>query len=90
LVLLGWLFSAAAVFIILSSVRWKLTHNPWYVAEWSRIGYSPGELRDIGLLQLACVALYVIPPTAILGCVLLTGYLGGAIAASFASANHTP
>ena len=81
LVLAGWLLSAAAIFIILSSVRWKLTRNPWYVGEWSRIGYSPGELRGIGLLQLACVVLYVIPPTAILGCVLLTGYLGGAIAA---------
>jgi DoxX-like family len=80
LVLAGWLVGAAGVFIILSSVRWKLTENPWYVREWGRIGYSLSALRGIGLLQLACVVLYLIPPTAVLGTVLLTGYLGGAIA----------
>lgn len=76
----GRLISVIPVFILLSSARWKLTHNPWYVAEWGRIGYAPGAINGIGLVQLACVALYLIPQTAILGTVLLTGYLGGAIA----------
>ena len=80
LVLGGWVVGAMGLFILLSSVRWKLTENPWYVAEWGRIGYSQGALRGVGLLQLACVVLYLIPPTAVLGTVLLTGYLGGAIA----------
>jgi hypothetical protein len=80
LVLSGWLLGAMALYVILSSVRWKLTHDPWYVAEWERIGYSPGLLTGIGLLQLTCVVLYLVPPTAVLGTVLLTGYLGGAIA----------
>jgi hypothetical protein len=66
--------------ILLTSARWKLTHNPWYVGEWVRIGYAPRALDGIGLVQLACVVLYVVPQTAILGTVLLTGYLGGAIA----------
>jgi hypothetical protein len=69
-----------AVYILLSSARWKLTANPWYVQEWARIGYSTTALQGIGLLQLSCVVLYLIPPTAVLGTVLLTGYLGGAIA----------
>jgi hypothetical protein len=77
----GRLISVVPVWILLSSARWKLTHNPWYVSEWARIGYAPGALNDIGLVQLTCVALYLIPQTAILGTVLLTGYLGGAIAA---------
>jgi hypothetical protein len=76
----GRVVSVVPVFILLSSARWKLTHNPWYVAEWGRIGYAPGAINGIGLVQLACVALYLIPQTAILGTVLLTGYLGGAIA----------
>jgi hypothetical protein len=76
----GWAIGALAVFVLLSSARWKLTRNPWYVAEWGRIGYSPGALPGIGLLQLSCVVLYLIPRTAVLGTVLLTGYLGGAIA----------
>lgn len=77
----GRMLSVVPVLILLTSARWKLTHNPWYVAEWGRIGYAPGAINGIGLVQLACVALYVIPQTAVLGTVLLTGYLGGAIAA---------
>jgi hypothetical protein len=77
----GWILGALAVFVLLSSARWKLTRNPRYVAEWGRIGYSAGALQGIGLVQLTCVVLYLIPPTAVLGTVLLTGYLGGAISA---------
>jgi DoxX-like protein len=76
----GWIPSALGVFILLTSARWKLTHSPFYVAEWRRIGYADSALLGIGVLQLTCVALYLIPRTAVLGVVLLTGYLGGAIA----------
>jgi hypothetical protein len=76
----GRVLSLVPVFILLSSARWKLTHNPWYVSEWARIGYAPGAINGIGLVQVGCVALYLIPQTAVLGTVLLTGYLGGAIA----------
>ena len=80
LVWAGWIVGAMGLLVLLSSVRWKLTHDPWYVAEWGRLGYSLGALRVIGLVQLTCVVLYLIPRTAVLGTVLLTGYLGGAIA----------
>ena len=81
LVWAGWIVGAAALSILLSSIRWKLTRNAWYVGEWGRIGYSAGALQGIGLVQLTCVVLYLIPRTAVLGTVLLTGYLGGAISA---------
>jgi hypothetical protein len=76
---IGWLFSAGALSILLMSARWKLTFDPWYVKEWGRIGWDPNVLPRIALIQLACVVLYVIPRTAVLGAVLLTGYFGGAI-----------
>jgi hypothetical protein len=76
---IGWLLSAAAVFILLASARWKLTSAPFYVKEWGRIGWNPGMLPLIASIQLTCVVLYLTPPTAVLGVVLLTGYLGGAI-----------
>jgi hypothetical protein len=79
LVWAGRVVSAAPVFILLSSARWKLTFDPWYVTEWERIGWDPSALPRIGLLQLTCVVLYLIPQTAVLGTVLLTGYLGGAM-----------
>jgi hypothetical protein len=76
---IGWLFSIAAVSILLMSARWKLTFDPWYVKEWGRIGWDPTMLPRIAIVQLTCVVLYLTPPTAVLGVVLLTGYLGGAI-----------
>ena len=46
-----------------------------------RMGWPVSTGPGIGLLLLACVTLYLVPRTAILGAVLLTGYLGGAISA---------
>ena len=76
----GCVLSAMGLFVLLTSARWKLTQSPFYLAEWRRIGYADSALLGVGLLQLACVALYLIPQTSVLGMVLLTGYLGGAIA----------
>ena len=76
---IGWLFSLAAVAILLTSARWKLTSSPFYVREWVRIGWDPGMLPRMAIVQLSCVVLYLTPQTAVLGVVLLTGYLGGAL-----------
>lgn len=45
-----------------------------------KMGIGPGMAVGIGVLLLVCTALYVTPTTAILGAILLTGYLGGAAA----------
>jgi hypothetical protein len=76
----GWVLSLWPAFVIVSSATWKLTRSPFYVAEFARIGWPESALTGLALLQLSCLALYLIPPTAVLGAVLLTGYLGGAIA----------
>ena len=76
---IGWAFSLGAVAILLMSARWKLTESPFYVREWGRIGWDIGMLPRIAIVQLTCVVLYLTPPTSVLGVVLLTGYLGGAI-----------
>jgi hypothetical protein len=80
LVWAGWIVSAAPVWVVGSSARWKLTSNAWYVGEWQRIGWDPPALPYIASLQLAAIVLFLIPRTAVLGAVLLTGYMGGAIA----------
>lgn len=77
----GRVISIWPVFVVLSSATWKLTRNPWYVKEFTRIGWPESALTLLACLQLGSVVLYVIPRTAVLGAVLLTGYLGGAIAA---------
>ncbi len=76
----GRIISLAPVYIVLTSANWKLTQNPWYVREFGRIGWQAPALPVLASLQLAAIVLYVIPQTAVLGAVLLTGYLGGAIA----------
>jgi hypothetical protein len=45
-----------------------------------KLGYPPGVVFGIGLAEIVCVLAYAIPRTAIVGAVLLTGYLGGAVA----------
>ena len=45
------------------------------------LGFEPHLAVGIGLLELACVVLYLVPRTSVLGAVLLTGYLGGAVSA---------
>ena len=45
-----------------------------------QLGYPESVLLGLGIVLLACTVLYVIPRTAILGAILLTGYLGGAVA----------
>lgn len=76
----GRVVSVLPVLIVLISSRWKLTQDPFYVREWGRIGWQTKDLPFIASLQLGAILLYVIPRTSVLGAVLLTGYLGGAIA----------
>jgi len=78
---IGWVVSLWPVFVVGMSAHWKLSHNPAYVREFARIGWPEARLTLLACLQLGSVILFLIPPTAVLGAVLLTGYLGGAIAA---------
>lgn len=51
------------------------------VQSFNQLGYPLSLALGMGILEIVCVVLYVIPSTSILGAVLLTGYLGGAVAA---------
>jgi hypothetical protein len=46
----------------------------------TELGYPASTVLTIGLIELVCLALYLIPRTSVLGALVLTGYLGGAIA----------
>lgn len=45
-----------------------------------KLGYAESVIIPIGLVLIACTVLYLIPATSVLGAILLTGYLGGAVA----------
>lgn len=76
----GWVLSLWPTFIVGMSSIWKLSHNAWYVKEFTRIGWPESALPLLACLQLGALILFLIPRTSILGAILLTGYLGGAIA----------
>jgi hypothetical protein len=77
----GRVLSAIPVLMLLLSASMKLSHAPSFVAAWTeRLGWSESALTTIGLLELAVAVLYVIPRTAFFGAVLVTAYLGGAVA----------
>ena len=68
-----------ALFMTADAVIHLLKPQP-VVTAFAQLGLSLELSVPIGLLALACTALYVIPRTSLLGAVLLTGYLGGAVA----------
>ena len=74
-ILSGW----AALFFLMDGGM-KLFKPPVVVKATVQLGYPESAIVGIGVVLLACTILYLIPRTAILGAVLLTGYLGGAVA----------
>lgn len=70
------------VFLLFDAVIHVLAIGP-VVESFQELGFPSGQALPIGLVELACLALYAIPRTSILGAVLMTGYLGGAVCAHF-------
>lgn len=76
----GRILSALGVLFLLWDSVMKLMRPPVVLESFERLGYPEGVAIGIGLLQLVCLAVYVIPRTSVLGAILLTGFLGGAVA----------
>src|SRR5215475_9401813 len=74
---LTWLF---ALFMLGASIAPKLLNMPVAQQTLTDLGWPPGYVLMIGLIELTCVVLYLIPRTALLGAVLMMGLLGGAMA----------
>lgn len=71
--------SLSVLFLLLDGVM-KLVKPAPVVEATSRLGFPESALTGVGIALLACTILYLIPRTAVLGAILLTGYLGGAVA----------
>jgi len=78
----GRILTGLSVLFLLFDAIFKLLRPtpPAVVEALNKVGYPPSIAVTLGLLLLACVVVYVIPRTAVLGAILLTGYLGGAVA----------
>jgi hypothetical protein len=77
----GWFFSAAVVAQLLASAWVRATHHTNAVAEIvTSYGYSESAIVRIVIAECALVVLYLIPQTSVLAAIVMTGYLGGAVA----------
>lgn len=75
----GRVLSGLLVLFFVFDATLKIMLVPEVVEASVALGFSVEAIRAIGVLLLLCTAIYVIPRTATVGAVLLTGYLGGAI-----------
>jgi len=76
----GWALTGfAALFLTFDTVI-KLIAHPMAVAGTVALGYPAHLVTVIGVIELICLVLYLVPATSVFGAVMLTGYLGGAIA----------
>jgi hypothetical protein len=78
----GRILSGIVVALMIMSGVMKLTMTADAQKDLDPIGWSVGIMSTIGVIELACAILYAIPQTAVLGAILLVGYLGGACATS--------
>jgi hypothetical protein len=79
---LGRILSGLVIVFMLFDGAIKLVPWPIVTETMDRMGYGSSEnlARSLGIITVVCTVLYAIPPTSILGAILLTGYLGGAMA----------
>jgi hypothetical protein len=76
----GRVISALVVAGLVMSAVFKLMRPEQVVSEFGRLGWPDSLILALGIVELSCAVVYAIPQTAVLGAILLAGYLGGAIA----------
>lgn len=76
----GRIVSGLAVLFLLFDSLIKVMKLAPAVEGTTALGYPATVVRGIGVIELICLILYVVPRTSVFGAILLTGYLGGAIA----------
>jgi hypothetical protein len=75
----GRVLSTLVVLFLTMDGVMKLVKPEFVVKATTELGYSTSVIVPLGITLLACTLLYLLPQTAVLGAVLLTGYLGGAV-----------
>lgn len=74
----GRVLSVLPILAFGMSAYFKFNPPAEMVPQMEKMGLSMEQIRTIGFVEVACAVIYLIPQTAVLGAILLTGYLGGA------------
>ena len=78
-VITGRVLSGLLALVFLPSAFFKLAQPGAFLEGWTK-SYPAGAARPLGAIELTCLVLYLVPPTRVLGAILLVSYLGGAVA----------
>jgi uncharacterized membrane protein YphA (DoxX/SURF4 family) len=77
----GRVLSALPVLALVLSGIMKISHAPQVLENWTpKFGYPEETLTPVGVLELVCAILYLVPRTTTLGAILIAAYFGGAVA----------
>jgi len=76
----GYILTGLVSFFLTFDVVMKVLRLAPAVQGTTELGYPAGTVLWIGVIELVCLVLYLVPRTSVLGALMLTGYLGGAIA----------
>jgi uncharacterized membrane protein YphA (DoxX/SURF4 family) len=76
----GWVITILPALSLIMSAVFKFMKPPEVLEGFTHLGWPDTLALALGIIELTCTILYLIPTTAVLGAILLTGYLGGAIA----------
>jgi DoxX-like protein len=75
----GWVVTVLPSLLLIFSAMIKFFGPPEWTKDFTKAGWNANLLVPLGITELACTILYLVPQTSTLGAVLLTGYMGGAI-----------
>jgi sorbitol-specific phosphotransferase system component IIC len=75
----GWVVTVLPSLLLVFSAIMKFVGPPEVKEGFTKAGWNTNLLVPLGITELVCTVLYLVPQTSTLGAVLLTGYMGGAI-----------
>jgi hypothetical protein len=76
---LGWILSTLPALMLLAAAAMSFSRSQQVMEGMHKYGFSDQAALYIGVAALASALLYLLPPTAVLGAILMTGYFGGAV-----------
>lgn len=77
---IGWVISILIALMLMVDGVMKIIQPVEVIDATTQLGYSVSSILTIGIILIVCTILYLYPKTSFLGAILLTGYLGGAVA----------
>lgn len=79
----GWILSGLAILFLLMDAMGKLAKPKPVIEATLELGYPESSITVIGIILLISTIIYAVPKVSVFGAILLTGYLGGAVASNF-------